>query len=278
MIAVQPDQVYILSYIGGHCGEFICHWLSQHNEFVSAELKPGPNNGFHHFYGADVKFDPTAAPAKIIFPTHPDFTQGQPSKPANGIFVPESAHWITADSSTAYKKFYFVLYWIKTGLQKHPTATPAELAVFNKFSTGGRLQEPSIRLIQFFESLGNRNREWYYNYEVEHWYSAQAIPDFRAHIRNMYKIGGNPITTSPANEFAIDLDQLFFGNTAKEYERICDYFDIAPQSLEPLTQYHAKNVELVEHIVALPIDEFVALTHEQAWDRVYRALVALHRS
>ena len=65
-------------------------------------------------------------------------------------------------------------------------------------------------------------------------------------------------------EYIVDLDELFFGDTAEEYKRICNFLGIQPSgNVDLIKEYHQCNVALIEHYLGTSEPEIRKLNTQQ---------------
>lgn len=249
----HPDHTYVLVYPGGYCGEFLCHWLGQHDGCVSTPTSSLENNRYVTKFDR-IKIHPRANTLKLFLPGH-DQVQYQAK---NGFVATDPSRVIGVRACAVYQKFYFLLFVLKTLLFKYNADTHV-------------LEEASPESMSKFLTDIYPRRDFYYD-EFAAWQSTQSVPGIDYLLEKRFKKGCNGIDISTA-DFNIDLDQLFFGNflcRATEYQRLCDSIGIVADSglLSQLDQYHARNLDLVRNAINMSVQDFVSLSDSQAWEIV----------
>lgn len=247
----HPDHTYVLVYPGGYCGEFLCHWLGQHEGCVPTPTSLLENNRYVTKFD-QTKIHPRANPLKLFLPGHDQVLH----QAKNGFVATDPSRVIGVRVCAVYQKFYFLLFALKTLLFKYNADTHV-------------LASASPENMSKFLSDIHPRQEFYYD-EFAAWQSTRSVPGIDHLLEKRFKIGCNGTDTSTA-DFNIDLDQLFFSNflcRATEYQRLCDSIGIVADSglLHQLDQYHARNLDLVHNAINMPVQDFVSLSNSQAWE------------
>lgn len=265
MTQVRPDNIYILMYTGGCGGEFLSQLISQHPGFVPSKHAIGPANGYHLYYDPPIHVDANGSDLKAVFPTHPFQSLSVPSKSQDGIIIPPEATWIAAVCDPAYKRFFFLLFCIKTVLKRMATADVS---------------------VEFAEEISHRyRRSWYYQYELDTWRDNKTIPNFREYMHQAYSLGtqGNMIIDKQNGKLhydhSVDIGQLFFGDFESEYAKLLDILgtQAIPGARLKVTDYHARNVAVIEHYTGKNHQSLITGTDSQAWDVIYPVLAKFYR-
>lgn len=265
MTLIRPDHIYILMYSGGCGGEFLSHLISQHPGFVTSKYNIGPSNGYHLYYDPPIQVDSQGSDLKAVFPAHPFDDRSKPNKPKDGIMIPPEATWIAALCDSSYKRFFFLLFCIKTVLKRMATADVGA---------------------EFAEEISHRyRRAWYYQYELDAWRQDKTIPNFREHMQQLYSLatqGSMAVDKQNGKlhyDHAIDIGQLFFGDFESEYAKLLDILgtqDI-PGAHSAVADYHARNVAVVEYYTGQNHQRLITGTDSQAWEIIYPVLVKFYR-
>lgn len=265
MTQVRPENIYILMYIGGCGGEFLSQFVSQHSGFVKAKHNIGPANGYHLYYDPPVVLNSNAGDSKAVFPAHPFEDRSKPNKPKDGIIIPSEATWIAAICDTRYKRFFFLLFCIKTVLKRMATADVSA---------------------EFSEEIAHRyRRAWYYQYELDAWRNNNTIPNFREHMQRSYNLGiqGNMVIDKQNGklhyDYSVDIGQLFFEDFNTEYAKLVNILGTDPLlgAQAAVADYHARNVALVEHYTGQNHQLLITGTDSQAWEIIYPVLAKFYR-
>lgn len=244
----HPDYTYTLVYPGGYGGEFLCYWLGQHVGCVPVPITNLHNNRYVINFN-QIRLHPRAVESKLFLPGHNMITGAAKNK-----FTPTSPDRIIGvRTSSAFQKFYFVLFAIKTILYKYSCATPLSSST-------------PEQMLEFFSVIHPRT-EFYYH-EFDAWQSNQPIPDIELYLHERFDIACRAETATTTN-FNIDLDQLFFGDLlgkTTEYVRVCQHLNILPDiSLLPqLQQYHDRNVDLVNSTCGISAQALVEMSNADA--------------
>lgn len=276
LVAVNPRLVHLLLYQGGYCGEFIGYWMSQHPGCIPSTVYTLDNNRYVHRF--DQKFVISTAlaqtsPDRLFLLAHPG---GLPKDSTTFNGIPRSA--VDQHSyiwcSEPYKKFFFLLMWVKMRLYKFSMTAvdatgqwPAHIAQqFSEMYTAE----------QFRQYINNRS--WFYQFELDSF--KQDQPNFTVMSRAREEYQFYNLLTDYDHLPRINLDELMFGNTAQEHQRMCEYYGLDHSLSQPLTPmiqaYHQRNLDIAQRYLDVPLDEFLALSHEQAWPCIERALNRCH--
>lgn len=265
MTRVRPENIYILMYTGGSGGEFLSQLISQHPGFVPSKHNIGSSNGYHVYYDPPIQLDPNANDQKAVFPAHPFDDRSKPNKPKDGIMIPPEATWIAALCDPAYKRFFFLLFCIKTMLKRMVSADVG---------------------VEFAEELSHRyRRPWYYQYELDSWRMDKTIPNFREQMQRLYSLGtqGSMYVDKQNGKLhydhSVDIGQLFFGDFESEYAKLLDILgtQAIPNAHAAVADYHARNVALVEYHTGQNHQRLITGTDSQAWEIIYPVLAKFYR-
>jgi len=258
----RPDYTYTLTYPGGYGGEFLCYWLGQHAGCVPVPIEILPNNRYTIDFD-QIRIHPRAPESKLFLPGHNVLTGAAKNK-----FVPTSTDRIIGvRSSITYQKFYFVLFAAKTLLYKYSIHAPIP---------------ESVSTTQFLEYIHPRTE--FYHHEFDAWRAGEPVPALSSMLHKRFihacRINDAQCDVVSTAEFSIDLDQLFFGNLvaqAVEYQRVCDHLNIQPdlRLLTELAQYHARNIDLVTHMLNMLPQDLIAMTNQEVWPIILDACVRL---
>jgi len=172
---VRPSRTHLVIYTGGHGGEFIGHWLSQHPNCVPADILALKNNRYVHRFNHEFRLSESlAATDELLFllahPPSGDFTN---TTTFNGIPVDQIQHKSYIDCSQPYRKFFFLLMWIKMRLFKFQFAIPSEDCVWPERWSAHVLDQfaDEHSLNAFREYTGHR--PWMYQFEANSFKSNQ---------------------------------------------------------------------------------------------------------
>jgi hypothetical protein len=249
MVLGHPDHTYTLIYTGGYGGEFLCYWLGQHPGCLSVPTTELPNNRYATNFN-QIRMHPRAAELKLFLPGHNMITGAAKNK-----FAPTSSDRIIGvHASSAFQKFYFALFTIKTILYKYHRS----MAWF---------PAPPEQMLKFFSAIHPRVE--FYHHEFDAWLLNQPVPCIESELYKRFVVACGPATTTTSN-FNIDLDQLFFGDLihkATEYVRVCQHLDIPTDiSLLPqLQQYHDRNIDLVSNACGISAQTLLEMSNSDAW-------------
>jgi hypothetical protein len=181
---------------------------------------------------------------------------------AKNKFVPTSSDRIIGvHASSAFQKFYFALFTIKTILYKYHKGQ-------------AWLPAPPEEMLKFFSAI--RPRTKFYHHEFDAWLLNQPVPDIESELYKKFVVACRPDITATTSNFNIDLDQLFFGDLlgkTTEYVRVCQHLGIPIDvSLLPqLQQYHDRNVDLVSAVCEIPAQALIEMSNEDAWTIILAA-------
>jgi hypothetical protein len=265
MTQVRPENIYVLMYSGGFGGEFLTQLISQHPGFVTAKHKINLANGYHSYYDPPIQVDTNGNNLKAVFPAHPYEDRSKPSKPYDGIIIPPDAVRIAGVCDTRYKRFFFLLFCLKTMLKRMATADVGA---------------------EFSEEISHRyRRDWYYQYELDNWRNDKTIPDFREHAQQVYKLGvqGNLANDRRKGklyyDYSVDIGKLFFEDFESEYANLLDVFgtQAIPEAHAAVADYHARNIALVEYHTGVNYQDLITGTDSQVWEIIYPVLIKFYR-
>ena len=176
-----------------------------------------------------------------------------------------STNFIQAFNSPKYHPFYFLLFCLKTLSQRF------------YFEGGARC---NILTDQQIAELAKTmpDRKWHYHHEAKAWLANGNASSIRQRITDyLKKYGmGSYLARDLIPVPIIDLDQLFFGDTASEYARICDTWKLTPipGAVASIQEYHAGNIALVEKYLKYDLNTLLTayqpIAHELILDAVDR--------
>jgi len=265
MTQVRPENIYILMYTGGCGGEFLSQLISQHPGFATAKYNIGPSNGYHLYYDPPVQLNSGAGDSKAVFPAHPFDDRSKPNKPKDGIIIPPDATWIAAVCDPRYKRFFFLLFCIKTVLKRIPT---------------------SDLDAEFSEQIAQRyQRVWCYRYELDAWNNNIPIPNFREHMQLIYNLAiqGNMVVDKQNKKLyydhSIDIGQLFFEDFDSEYTQLLNILGTQPLpgAQVQVANYHTRNLALIKHHTGTSAEQLISESDSRAWEIIYTMLVKFYR-
>ena len=123
------------------------------------------------------------------------------------------------------------------------------------------------------------HREWLYENELDSFKSNQPNLDPLTRAQDEYiycELGHSEFQ----NLFTINIDQLMFDSSQNEHKRMCEHFGIDYESTHDMMTdmylYHQRNLALYSQYIDVPIDDFISMSHEQAWPYIQRALLQCH--
>jgi hypothetical protein len=255
-IVVDPANARLISYDGGRGGEFIAHLLNSHQECVNSYAVSAPKNRYIMRFNEEIEFAPTNNPQQVFV-----FSHDLEHKLIPGENV------IRAYNSPQYHLYYFLLLCLKTRSQRFYFGGP----VWSSFLT----HQQSIELTQSMPG-----REWYYEHEAEAWLNNVTADDLRTSIvKFLEKHGpGSFFSRKKIKHKIIDLDQLYFGDTAEEYARICNEWKLTPipTAVDTIRKYHAKNIALAEQYLGHDVNGLLNADESIAFDLVFDAVDRRH--
>ena len=243
MLTVDKSNLTVLSYRGGHGGEFLIDFFhNQHPGFIPITVSVNPALNSYKISGefaADqVKLSDNSGTGRFIVKQHTVLEEK---------FYDPAIRLLITKSSQEFNYFYFFLFTFK-----------AELFMFSR--TGVNIPFPP----GFFELL---ERDMFFKWQCNSYekfgkittfeeYIASRLEDSWLHDYNLIK-KNNP-------EYIVDLDELFFGDTAEEYKRICNFLGIQPSgNVDLIKEYHQCNVALIEHYLGTSEPEIRKLNTQQ---------------
>lgn len=271
---VKPSQAHLIVYGGGYGGEFIGHWLSQHQCCIPAQALPLANNRYVNTYNRKFKIsDSDATTNDLLFLlSHPGNRPKDEATTFNGIPVTDIQNISYIDCSQPYKKFFFLMMWLKMRLYKFSlvhTSTPWHAHIFRQFNS------PDHHA-QFRQYINGR--DWCYQFEITSFINNEPNAPVIDRIQIDYADCELPRLPEYQDVFVIDLDQLLFGNSDQEHQRLCNYYGMpyTPALTADIEAYHQRNLDLYSRYINIPIDEFIGLSQEAAWPYVAGALTQYH--
>lgn len=277
LVPVSPKLTHLLIYPGGYCGEFIGYWLSQHPGCMPAVAESLPNNRYVHRFNQTFIVSTALAHTsqdRLFLLAHPP---GDPKDAVTFNGIPQSA--ITNQSfiwcSGTYKKFFFLLMWVKMRLYKFSLSAinaetgtwPAHIArQFTDTHTGEDFQN----YIQ--------GRNWFYQFELDSFKRDQVNTPVLDRAQREFKYYN--LATKYENWPKINLDELMFGNVEHEHQRICEYYGLDYELSRPMTpmiqQYHQRNLDVAQRFLQIPVNEFIKLSNQDAWPHIESAVIQAH--
>lgn len=255
-IVVDPANARLISYDGGRGGEFIAHLLNSHQECVNSHVVSAPKNRYMMRFNEEIEFAPTNNPQQVFVFSHDLVHKLIPCE-----------NVIRAYNSPQYHLYYFLLLCLKTRSQRFYFDGP------NWPSCLTRQQ-----WIELTQSMPGR--KWYYEHEAEAWLTNVIADDLRPSIvKFLEKYGpGSYIAREDIKYKMIDLDQLYFSNTADEYARICNEWKLTPMpdAVDTIQKYHAKNIAVAEQYLGCSMSSFLNANESIAVDLILDAVDRRH--
>lgn len=241
-LLVHPDSVFLVVYPGGFCGEFLTWWLGLHPGCIQTDVTGLDRNRYVWKHRNTYVFDESGSRDRLFLTGH---RSDQPSK--CGLQVNNISQHIGLCADSKHYYFFFYLFLIKTIF--HPFSLSKIKSDF--FVTDQRRQE-------FLQYLNGRTM--FTGGEYEAWAEGQSIEVadiVQFHLDRLLRSA--PITI----EKKCNISNLFFGDTAAEYTKLCDTLQLSmyKKIYYYLPQYHRRNVDLVEQYSGMTIDEFLAADH-----------------
>ena len=176
-----------------------------------------------------------------------------------------TANFIQAYNSPKYHPFYFLLFCLNTLSQRF------------YFEGGTRC---NILTDQQISELAKTmpGRDWHYYHEARAWLANGTASSIRQRILDYLKKHsmGSYLAREKIEFPIIDLDQLYFGDTAGEYARICDTWKLTPipGAVNSIQEYHARNIALVKKYLTydlnILLNAYQPIAHELILDAVDR--------
>jgi hypothetical protein len=255
-IVVDPANAKLVSYDGGRGGEFITHLLNSHEECINSYTISCPKNRYLMRFNEEIEFASTGDPQQVFILSHD----------LEHKLIP-CENFIRAYNSPQYHLYYFLLLCLKTRSQRFYFDGPN----WSSFLT----HQQSIELTQSMPG-----REWYYEHEAEAWRTNTVADDLRTSIvKFLEKYGpGSYVAREDVKHKIIDLDQLYFGNTAEEYARICNEWKLTPMltAVDTIQEYHAKNIAVAEQYLGCSVSSLLNADESIAVDLILDAVDRRH--
>lgn len=246
-LLIHPQSLFLIVYPGGHCGEFLAWWLGMHPGSVRTQIRGIENNRYIWQPSYQYQYSEQGTRDRVFLTTH---DREEPSKCGFRVTNPEQH--IALYSSEKYRRFFYYLFLIKTVFFKYevdPSKPPL-------FFTSENWKE-------FLKYLGTK--QYFYYYEAEDWINNRPS-NLKDLVTNKWH---NVNTPGPLQfKYKFDIGDLFFGNTEQESLNLLSTLNISssPRLFAYLTEYHQRNIELVEKYANMKVDEFLDLTIDQALD------------
>ena len=274
---VRPESAYLLIYPGGFGGEFMAYWLSQHPGCIPSIVRQLKNNRYVHILNNTFEFSPKGTDRKLFLITHPycQLNLQSDNRSFSGIVFDDPAQKAFITCADHHKKFFFVLMWLKMRLFRFTVERYLSSA-----PESGWAQHLSSQFGQDHDTVENfkhyiNGREWFYQFEFDSWRNGTKNIPVINRIHNEYQHWFLPLDYHSL--FNIDLSELMFGDSETEHQRLCQHFGIDYESSQHLDimmqQYHQRNIDLAERYLKMPIDDFVALSNDQAQPVIQQALL-----
>ena len=273
---VRPESSYLLIYPGGFGGEFMAYWLSQHPGCIPSTVRQLKNNRYVHILNNTFEFSPKGTDRKLFLITHPysqDNVQSD-SRSFSGIVFDNPAQKAFITCADEHKKFFFVLMWLKMRLFRY---TLDRYRSGSPKSGWGQHLAPQFDQEHTLENFKHylNQRPWFYQFEFDSWRNGQENVPVVNRLQHEYQYWFLPLNYQSL--FNINLSELMFGDSESEHARVCQHFGIDYDSSQHLMsmmqQYHQRNIVLAERYLKMPIDDFVALSNEQAQPVAQQALL-----
>lgn len=278
VLEVRPELTHLIIYPGGFGGEFMAYWLGQHPGSVKSRAIPLRNNRYVLLFDHDFKINANSdCQDRLFLITHPD----RGSVSFNGVPADVLNRCYLSCKDPAYRKFFFLLSWIKQRLFKFPIdRNYTKMFKTETLQWGHHIMRkftPEHPLSEFLKY--NNNRDWLYESELESFKANKPNVDIMTRAQEEYvycEVGHREYH----DLFTIHIDQLMFESSQAEHERMCVHFGIdyaqAQHMAHRMSQYHQGNLDLYSRYINIPIDEFIGLSREAAWPYIASALAQCH--
>lgn len=250
---VKKENVYNLVYTGGAGGAWLAKFLNSHQECVNAADWRMPNNRHLLHFDQEIIIGETENNHKIFFCAHPE--NSTPDEPnLVGLNFPEH-----------YKNYYFLLHCVKTLMYKHPNQPVNRMAVL--------LTDSQQQL--FCQAIG---KNWHYHHELVNWLDSADIQPYQQVVEFYYRKNLEESSHQHSCAYSIDLNRLYFDNSAAEYQKICDTFQLTPlpNGLDQIKSYVAENKTLAEKYLGCDLESFLSMDNQQAWDKILQVCQQQH--
>ena len=269
LIAVNPNYVHLLIYPGGYCGEFIGYWLSQHPGCIPAQVQSLMNNRYIHTFNDKFVISTALATTtddRLFLLAH---SGGDPKNDTtfNGILKSDINSHSEITCSTPFKKFFFLMMWLKMRLYKF-------LAGTGQWNTNILSQFNDTHTYADFQNYID-HRDWFYQFEIDSFKQDKPNLDIITRAHNEY-LFYNLLPPEPVSK-TINLDELMFGDVEKEHQRICEQYELDYDLAQPLTwsmrMYHQRNLRLAQRYLDIPIEQLLAIDYDDAWLVIKQAIM-----
>lgn len=243
MLVVNRSKLTVLSYRGGHGGEFLIDFFhGQHTGFVPIAVNVNPAMNSYKISG-----EFTADRVELSDNVDTDRLMVKQHTVLEEKFYDPAIKLLITQASEEFNWFYFFLFTFK-----------AELFIFSR--SGVNISFPS----GFFDVL---ERDMFFQWQSNSYEKFGKITTFEQYIANRFTdswLDDHYLIRKNNPEYVINLDELFFGNTEAEYKRICDFLGIHPGgNVDLIKQYHQRNIALIEHYLGTPEPEIRKLNTPQ---------------
>lgn len=273
---VRPESAYLLIYPGGFGGEFMAYWLSQHPGCIPSTVKQLKNNRYVHILNNTFEFSPKGTDRKLFLITHPYCQRNLQSdnRSFSGIVFADPAQKAFITCADHHKKFFFVLMWLKMRLFRFTVDRYQSGSLNSGWAQHLAPQFDQDHTLENFKHYINQ-RPWFYQFEFDSWRDHKENIPVINRIQNEYQYWFLPLDYHSL--FSIDLSELMFGDSESEHARVCQQFgidyDLSQHLVSMMQQYHQRNIVLAERYLKMPIDDFVALSNDQAQPVIQQALL-----
>lgn len=176
-----------------------------------------------------------------------------------------TANFIQAYNSPMYHPFYFLLFCLKTLSQRF------------YFEGGNRyITFTDQQIAELAHAMPGR--KWHYQHEAQAWQANDTASSIRQRVVDYLKKYnmGSYLAPEKIEVPVIDLDQLYFGDTAGEYARVCNEWKLTPLpgAVARIQEYHTKNIALakkyLKHDLNTLLNAYQPIAHELILDAVDR--------
>ena len=275
---VRPELTHLIVYPGGFGGEFMAYWLGQHPGCVKSRFIPLQKNRYVLLFDQDFKIDSNSTcNDRLFLITHPD--RGNVS--FNGVPADQLNRCYLSCKDPAYRKFFFLLSWLKQRLFKFPVwrqPLSPQSTEMRRWSYHVMQQfTDDTMLNEFLKYIDHR--EWLYENELDSFKLNQPNLDPLTRAQDEY-IYCELDHSEFQNLFTINIDRLMFDGSQDEHQRMCEHFGIdyeqAHTMLTRMYLYHQRNLALYKQYINVPIDDFISMSREQAWPHIAGALAQCH--
>jgi hypothetical protein len=276
---VRPSRTHLVIYTGGYGGEFIGYWLSQHPNCVPAEVFQLKNNRYVHTYNHQFHMSESSADTDdlLFLLAHPPGGGFKNDTTFDGIPVNHIQHKSYIDCSQPYRKFFFLMMWIKMRLFKFQLDSDSSTGTWSAHVMNQFCDEHPLSA--FREYINHRS--WMYQYEFNSFKIKQPNWPMLRRAATEYRHFNLPRSAEYSRLFTINLDELMFGNAQQEHQRMCEHYGIDYNLAQPLVHeiqaYHQRNLDLFHRYVPdILLEDFINLSHDHAWPIIEQALSRCH--